>query len=68
MRSTGTARFQLGCEITELKEGLEVAWLFWPRLFPIDEIKSLASMFQSVLAGACGSPERHIDTLVTQTR
>jgi Condensation domain len=68
MRSTGTARFQLGCEITELKEGLEVAWLFRPKLFPIDEIKSLASMFQSALAGACGSPERHIATLVTQTR
>ena len=28
MRSTGTARFRLGCEITEAGDGLEVAWLF----------------------------------------
>ena len=68
MRSTGTARFQLGCEITELEEGLEVAWVFRPTLFPVDEIKGLASMFQTVLSGACGSPERHIATLVTRTQ
>jgi len=28
MRSTGTARFRLGCEITEAGDGLESAWLF----------------------------------------
>src|SRR5262249_29036180 len=28
MRSTGTTRFQLGCEITEDREGLQVLWLF----------------------------------------
>jgi hypothetical protein len=66
MRSTGTARFQLGCEITELEEGLEVAWVFRPQLFPVHEIEDLASMFQTVLSGACGSPERHIATLVTR--
>ena len=33
MRSTGTARFQLACEITEVREGLEVAWLFRENLF-----------------------------------
>ena len=27
MRSTGTARFHLGCEITEDGDGLEVVWL-----------------------------------------
>ena len=32
MRSTGTARFHLACEITEDREGLEVAWLL-PREF-----------------------------------
>jgi hypothetical protein len=68
MRSTGTARFQLGCEITALEEGLEVVWLFRPKLFPPAEIKNLASMFQTVLAGACGSPERRIGTLVTRTQ
>jgi hypothetical protein len=68
MRSTGTARFQLGCEITALEEGLEVVWLFRPKLFPPAEIKNLACMFQTVLSGACGSPERHIGTLVTRTQ
>ena len=34
MRSTGTARFHLGCEITEEGEPLEVVWLFRPKLFP----------------------------------
>src|SRR4051812_15813520 len=34
MRSTGTARFHLACEITEEGEQLEVVWLFRPNLFP----------------------------------
>lgn len=68
MRSTGTARFQLGCEITALEEGLEIVWLFRPKLFPLAEIKSLAFMFQAVLAGACGSPESRIDSLMTRIR
>ena len=41
MRSTGTARFDLGCEITENGEALEVAWLFWPEVVPIEEIENL---------------------------
>lgn len=63
MRSTGTARFHLGCEITILEEGLEVAWLFRPKLFPLVEIEGLAYMFQAVLAGACRSPESRIAAL-----
>jgi Condensation domain len=63
MRSTGTARFHLACEITIVEEGLEVVWLFRPNLFPLAEIEGLAYMFQTVLAGACRSPESRIAAL-----
>jgi non-ribosomal peptide synthetase component F len=63
MRSTGTARFHLGCEITIVDEGLEVVWLFRPNLVPLAEIEGLACMFQTVLAGACRSPESRIAAL-----
>jgi hypothetical protein len=64
MRSTGTARFHLGCEITEVNKGLEVVWLFRPKLFPVAEIKHLAYIFQTVLVRACHSPENRIGTLL----
>jgi hypothetical protein len=63
MRSTGTARFHLGCEITLVKQGLEVVWLFRPELFPLPEIVNLANLFQTVLGAACDSPESRISTL-----
>jgi len=66
MRSTGTARFHLGCEITVAEEGLEVVWLFRPNLFPLAEMKNLSYMFQAVLAGACSSPESRIGALVAR--
>jgi hypothetical protein len=68
MRSTGTARFHLGCEITVLEDGLEVVWLFRPNLFPLAEIKNLSYMFQAVLGDASRSPQSRIATLVTRTR
>jgi len=64
MRSTGTARFHLGCEITEVNKGLEVVWLFRPKLFPVVEIKQLAYIFETVLARACHSPESRIGALL----
>jgi non-ribosomal peptide synthetase component F len=60
MRSTGTARFHLACEITEEAEQLEVVWLFRSKLFPEAEVKNLGRMFQNLLAGACRSPETSI--------
>jgi non-ribosomal peptide synthetase component F len=62
MRSTGTARFHLGCEITVIDEGLEVVWLFRPHLFPLAEIENIANLFQAILAAACRSPESRINT------
>ena len=57
MRSTGTARFHLGCEITENGEALEVVWLFRPKLFPKEEINNLGSLFEAVLARVARMPE-----------
>jgi non-ribosomal peptide synthetase component F len=66
MRSTGTARFQLGCEITEECEGLEVAWLFRENLFSRRDIEGLDGIFQRILAGICRSPEFRISDLLNR--
>ena len=66
MRSTGTARFQLGCEITEECEGLEVAWLFRENLFSQRDIEGLDGIFQRILAGICRSPESRISDLLNR--
>ena len=68
MRSTGTARFHLGCEITVMVDALEVVWLFRPSLFPLAEIENLSYMFQAVLVDACRSPESRIASLMTRMR
>jgi hypothetical protein len=68
MRSTGTARFHLGCEITAVEDGLEVVWLFRPNLFPVAEIENLSYIFKAVLADACCSPDSRIATVITRTR
>ena len=65
MRSTGTPRFQLGCEITEVGDGLEVAWLFRDSLFSQRDIQSLDGIFQRVLAGICHSPEKRISEVMS---
>ena len=58
MRSTGTARFHLACEITEQeKSGFEVVWLFRPKLFPPADVENLARAFESFLAEACQAVE-----------
>ncbi len=66
MRSTGTARFHLACEITEEAEQLEVVWLFRPKLFPEAEVENLGRVFQNLLAGACRSPETSIAALTRE--
>jgi non-ribosomal peptide synthetase component F len=66
MRSTGTARFQLACEITEVDASLEVAWLFRENLFSRRDIESLDGIFQRVLAGVCRSPERRISEVLNR--
>ena len=53
MRSTGTARFDLGCEITADGDGLEIVWLFRSGLFSLAEIRDLDDLYQATLAGVC---------------
>jgi hypothetical protein len=65
MRSTGTPRFDLGCELTEQGDALEVVWLFRESLFSQPEIKELERLFQAVLESVCHSPERRTAALTT---
>jgi len=58
MRSTGTPRFDLGCEITERGDTLEVVWLFRENLFSRPEIEEIGRLFQSVVGNSCRLPER----------
>ena len=57
MRSTGTARFDLGCEVTERDEALEVVWLFRAGMFSQSDLEDLDRLFQEVLNDACESPQ-----------
>lgn len=65
MRSTGTARFDLGCEITEEGERLELVWLSRADLFPAQDVETLDRQFQTVLADGCRASERRATHLVT---
>ena len=65
MRSTGTPRFDLGCEITERGDMLEVVWLFRENLFSRPEIEELGRLFQSVVENSCRLPERRTAALTS---
>jgi hypothetical protein len=56
MRSTGTARFDLACELTEVGSELEVVWLYKPNRFPASNIAELNALFLAGLTSACKSP------------
>jgi NRPS condensation-like uncharacterized protein len=56
MRSTGTARFDLACEVTEDGAELEVVWLYRASLFDLDEVKGLNERYQTILTGVSSSP------------
>jgi hypothetical protein len=62
MRSTGTARFELGCEITADGEGLEVVWLFRRGLLSLADIKDLDHLYQAGLSDACRSSSSNLMT------
>jgi non-ribosomal peptide synthetase component F len=63
MRSTGTPRFDLGCEITEQGDTLEVVWLFRENLFSQAEIDELGRLFRTVVESICRVPERRTAAL-----
>lgn len=60
MRSTGTARFDLACEITEVASELEVVWLYRQDMFSSSDIVKLDALFQSVVSSVCRSPDGRI--------
>jgi len=64
MRSTGTARFDLACEITELGDDFEIVWLFRDHLFALGDIQELRRIYQEMLSSVCRSPEILISTLI----
>jgi hypothetical protein len=64
MRSTGTPRFELGCEITESGDALNVVWLYRENRFSADDIGELHRIFQEILTGACREPERRVSDLM----
>ncbi len=65
MRSTGTARFTLACEINEQDEGLEIAWLYRLDAFPLKEIRVVSALYLAVLARICHAPELVTSALTT---
>jgi hypothetical protein len=56
MRSTGTARFHLGCEITEMNDGCEIVWLFRSSILSQEEVEQLNRLYQAILTAVCRSP------------
>ena len=56
MRSTGTARFDLGCEITETGAELEVVWLRREGVLTAADVAGLHQLFAGVLERACRNP------------
>ncbi len=65
MRSTGTARFVIACEVTIIGDGLEVVWRFRSKLFPRSEIEDLSRIYQAVLTNVCRSPDSRIGVLTS---
>jgi hypothetical protein len=65
MRSTGTPRFDLGCEITEQGAELEVVWLFRENLFSQPEVEELGRLFRTVIENICRVPERQTAALTS---
>ncbi|KAB2641683.1 MAG: condensation domain protein [Verrucomicrobia bacterium] len=63
MRSTGTARFDLGCEITEIGSELEVVWLFKPRRIPAATIAALHELFLAILKLVSSNPQHRVTAL-----
>jgi hypothetical protein len=63
MRSTGTPRFDLGCEITEMGAELEVVWLFQPDMFSKVGIAELNEMLLAILTIVCRSPDSRASSL-----
>ncbi|WP_395740922.1 condensation domain-containing protein [Prosthecobacter sp.] len=65
MRSTGTCRFDVACELTEEGESLEVVWLYRPDLFTAEDIQALHRLYLGLLMSVCNTPEILTAALMT---
>jgi len=63
MRSTGTARFELACEITEVIHEMEVVWLFKPQRIPAPQLAELHELFLAVLTNVSKNPASRMTDL-----
>jgi hypothetical protein len=64
MRSTGTARFDLGCEITESGDELEVVWLYRQSMFSASDLAGLDRLFQDTVQRIGRNPDQRSDAIV----
>ena len=64
MRSTGTARFDLACEITETGAEMEVVWLHREAMISRKEVMDLDGLFRSVLVRISQNPESRLDAAI----
>ncbi len=55
--STGTSRFDIGCEMTEDGRGFEVVWLHRRSVVPDADVRELHKLFREVLTTVCSRPE-----------
>ncbi len=55
--STGTARFDLACELTDDKGGFEMVWLHRPSVVSAARVRELDALFRQVLTSVCRRPK-----------
>jgi non-ribosomal peptide synthetase component F len=65
-RSTGTCRFDLACELTEIRSSLEVVWLYRDDLFSPAEVELWHRQFTAMLDGICGGEDARLSELMNR--
>jgi hypothetical protein len=62
--STGTSRFDLACELTEIGPIIEAVWLFREDMFSSSDMERMHRQFTTVLSMACDDSEASVATLI----
>ena len=63
-RSTGTCRFDLACELTEIGSKMEVVWLFREDMFSPEKVESFHQGFASLLENLCDRADDRVVDLI----
>lgn len=63
-RSTGTSRFDLACELTEIGDTMEVVWLFREDMFSLSAIEGMNQHFKNILETICERADAQVEDLV----